>query len=181
VHYPALVDHLYPGIRKVCILRDPRDRAVSFFFHQRRKGRLPDDAQPTPADLEAYVARVRADYDGLLALGPPTYVMTYERLSASPVDQVVALLEFLDVDATPDVAAAMVHAGAFESLSGRESGDADPSSHFRQGQVGDWTRYMDPQTSERMIAAVEEPTRRIEARFGIDLSGYRHTHAEARQ
>jgi hypothetical protein len=71
VQYPTLVEKLYPGIRKICILRDPRDRAVSFFFHQQRKKRLDVTERLAERHVLNYLARVRADYAGLLAMTDP--------------------------------------------------------------------------------------------------------------
>ncbi|HXH24004.1 MAG TPA: sulfotransferase domain-containing protein, partial [Vicinamibacterales bacterium] len=173
VHHPDLVERLYPGIRKVCILRDPRDRAVSFFFHQQRKGRTAPAATLTADQVREYIARVEKDYRGLLRMTPPLHVLTYERLSAAPRDETRRLLAFLGVEADDAVLDAMVRAASFEALSGRPSGDPDPSSHFRQGIAGAWAKHLPAALADEMIAALEPLTRQVEARCGVDLSSYR--------
>lgn len=173
VHYPQLVEKLYPGICKVCILRDPRDRVVSFFFHQQRKGRLADGERLSRAHVQAYVERVRQDYAGLVRLAGPLHVLTYERLSTAPHDEGRRLLEFLHVDASSPVVERIVRAAAFERLAGRPQGQADATSHFRQGAPGDWPNHLPAGLAAEMLDALDEPTRRIEARFGLDLSAYR--------
>jgi LmbE family N-acetylglucosaminyl deacetylase len=136
VHHPELVDELYPGIRKVCIVRDPRDRVVSFLFHQQRKYGLYAEGL-SQAEVDDYIDRVRRDYIGLLRMSEPVHVLTYEGLSASPDREAAALFEFLGAEATPPIVESAVHAGAFENLSGRPRGMADVKSHFRKGVPGD--------------------------------------------
>ncbi|NOT43261.1 MAG: hypothetical protein HOP14_01500 [Acidobacteria bacterium] len=173
VHYPALVDALYPGVRKVCILRDPRDRAVSFFFHQQRKGRTAPGAHMSDDLAREYVARVRQDYEGLVAMPGPLHVLTYERLSADPHGTVTALLTFLGVDASPDTVARVVAAGAFDALAGRAAGEADPGNHFRQGRPGDWRNHLSLDMARWMPLALEDVTRAVEEKTGLDLYDYR--------
>ena len=38
---PARIRNLLPGVKLIAILRDPVDRAISHFFHERRRGREP--------------------------------------------------------------------------------------------------------------------------------------------
>lgn len=172
VHYPDLVDRLYPGMKKICILRDPRDRAVSFFFHQLRKGRLTDAAVIDDSHVDAYIGRVRQDYDGLLRMQNPLHVMTYEALSAGPLEATRALVAFIGADTEDALVSAMVDAAAFEQLAGRSKGDADAASHFRQGTTGDWRNHLSSALADRMVAALGPLTAQVEARTGLDLSEY---------
>lgn len=172
VHHPDLVERLYPGIRTVCILRDPRDRAVSFFFHQQRKGRLADDASIDDAHVEAYIGRVRQDYEGLLRMRDPQHVLTYEALSARPHETTRELVAFIGAATDDAVVSAMVEAAAFEQLAGRSKGDADAASHFRQGTSGDWARHLSPAMADRMVDALGPLTAQVAARTGLDLSCY---------
>jgi LmbE family N-acetylglucosaminyl deacetylase len=173
VLHPELVERLYPGVPKICILRDPRDRAVSFLFHQQRKGRVGEGRALDEAAAAAYLTRVRRDYEGLLAMTEPLHVLTYEGLSAAPLAETERILRFLGVDASPETVASVVAAASFKSLSGREPGEEDASSHFRQGTVGAWTAHLDPALAGSMVEALDELTTKLEARFGLDLSAYR--------
>ena len=181
VHHPELVEKLYPGIRKICILRDPRDRVVSFFFHQQRKGRLREGDRLSEEHVRDYVTRVQDDYRGLLRMRAPVHVLTYERLSAAPHDEVRRMLESLDVDAGGDTVEAMVRAASFEALSGRRPGDVDAASHFRQGAAGGWRMHLAPVLADRMVKALEDLTAQVEVRFGVDLSAYREAGELAEQ
>ncbi len=173
LHHPELVEAMYPGIRKICILRDPRDRATSFHGHQIRKRRLPEHAPMTQEEVDAYIERVRRDYEGLCRCTDPVLVVTFERLLACPHEVVTGLLQFLDMPAPPDVVQAMVDAGTFERLSGRARGTEDVRSHFRKGVTGDWRRCFPLGAAEHLVAALEPATAAVEARFNLDLSAYR--------
>jgi LmbE family N-acetylglucosaminyl deacetylase len=172
IHHLDLVEALFPGIKKVCILRDPRDRVVSFHHHQVRKGRI--EAGPVGAkEVAKYTDRVRRDYEGLLDIREPFFLTTYERLSQEPVAVVGELLRFLGAYSSSEQAAELVEAASLERLAGRPRGIADDASHFRAGLVGSWREELDADLAESMATALEEPTRRLEERFGLDLSGYR--------
>lgn len=175
VHQPDLVSRLYPGIRTICILRDPRDRTVSFFFHQQRKQRLAGDTVVSDAHVRDYIRRVRRDYEGLLRMPPPLHVLTYEGLAADPHHEVRRLLAFLGADDTPAAVEAVVTAASFEALSGRASGDPDPGSHFRQGLTGDWSNHLTAAQAARIVDELSDLTNRVQAAFGIDLSRYQAT------
>jgi len=172
VHHLDLVEEAFPGIRKLCILRDPRDRAVSFHYHQMRKGRRPD-VPIGDADVDAYIERVRADYEGLLGIEGPYLVLTYEELSASPVATLMSVLRFLDAYASEDHVRDMLARASFERLTDRDRGAEAADSYYRKGVVGDWSAKLDPAQAERMVETLEALTARVEERFGLDLGAYR--------
>ena len=172
VHHPDLVEAMFPGIRKLAILRDPRDRVVSFHFHEARKGRR--DAETIDADfVDAYVERVRRDYAGLLAMPDPCFALTYESLAADPTAVLGELLRFLGAYSSEQHARALVEAGSFEALTGRRPGAEDASSYWRRGAVGDWRTRLEPELAQRTVAGVEDLTRGVEERFALDLAAYR--------
>ena len=173
VHHLALLEEMYPTAGKVCILRDPRDRVVSFHYHQIRKGRLPADRPLSDAQVEAYIERTRADYQGLLAAALPVHVLTYEALSADTPAEVRRLLQTLAVSADDSTAHAMIEGASFERLAQRRMGQEDASSHFRKGIVGDWRAQLSAPLAEHMVTALEDLTSEVEKRFRLDLSSYR--------
>ncbi len=172
VHHPDLIDTLYPGVRKVCILRDPRDRVVSFFHHQKRKGRFDDDARIDRAFVDRYLERVEKDYAGLLKISQPLHVLTYEALTEDPITQTRGLLAFLEANDEHDIAAAMVQAASFKSLSGRDPGDARQGSHFRRGEAGQWSGELDADLAERMVDRLAPLTQQVAQLAGLDLAHY---------
>jgi LmbE family N-acetylglucosaminyl deacetylase len=173
VHHLDLLERLYPGARKICILRDPRDRVVSFHYHQVRKGRLAPADSLSAEHVESYLARVRQDYEGLLAAEPPIHVLTYEGLIADSTAEAERLLRFLAVE--PDAAAveAMVAGASFERLASRSAGEEDGGSHFRKGVVGDWRSLLQPDLGQKLVDELAGLTGRVEQMFGLDLARYR--------
>ncbi|MBA2504890.1 MAG: sulfotransferase [Thermoleophilaceae bacterium] len=172
VHHLDLVEQLFGGVRKVCVLRDPRDRAVSFHFHQIRKGRR-DEGPIARHHVEEYIERVRADYAGLLEIQQPFHVMTYEGLSADPVRVLRPLLDFLGAYSSEAHPAALVEAGRFKRLAQRSPGEELAGNHYRKGVVGDWREKLDLALARKMVAELEPLTVRVEERLGLDLSAYR--------
>jgi LmbE family N-acetylglucosaminyl deacetylase len=173
VHHLDLLEKMYPQASKICVLRDPRDRAVSFFFHQMRKGRLAGEEKLSAEHVEAYVERVRKDYTGLLRASPPIHVLTYESMLADPHAVTAGILHALGFEPDPATVEAMVDGATFERLARRAAGDEDAGSHFRKGIVGDWRQQLDPAQARHMVDALEDLTTKVEARFGLNLGSYR--------
>lgn len=172
IHHPQLVEELFPRVKKICILRDPRDRVVSFHYHQVRKGRQ-DAGSIGPEEVDAYIERVRRDYEGLLAAEDPCHVLTYEQLTAAPERTLADVLAFLGAYASGDHVREAIRQASFQRLADRPRGSEDPASHYRKGVVGDWSERLDPEDSRRIVESLEELTARIENRFGLDLGAYR--------
>ncbi len=172
VHHLDLVEQLYPGVLKICLLRDPRDRAVSFFYQQKRKGRLPADEKLAVAHVDEYISRVKKDYEGLLQAPPPVYVLTYEQLSTDISATLAALLRRIGVSDSPAIIDHMAAEAGFQSLSSRAAGDEDASSHFRKGVVGDWRNGLPLELAEKMVVELSAFTDQVEAKFDLDLSAY---------
>lgn len=173
VHHLDLLESMYPLAQKICVLRDPRDRVVSFFFHQMRKGRLDEDQTLTAEHVDAYLDRVKKDYAGLLQASSPTHVLTYESLIADPHTTTENMLRFLGLDPDAATIKRMIDGASFERLAQRASGDEDASSHFRKGVVGDWRERLDEVQAARLTDDLEGLTQQIEARFGLNLRQYR--------
>ena len=171
VHHIGLVDRLFPGIKKVCILRDPRDRVVSYHHQQILKGRREERAI-NAEDVDAYLEKyLRKDYRGLLDVGEPFFLLSYEQLHEDPVPVVEGLLRFLG--AATGEAPELARGASFERLSGRRPSEEDRGSYYRKGVVGDWRGQLDPSLSTRLIEGLDDLTREVESRHGFDLSAYR--------
>ncbi len=171
VHHPELMDRLYRGVRKICILRDPRDRVVSFHYHQIRKGRR-ESASIDRAFVEAYLERVEKDYRGLLAISEPLHLLTYEQMQQQPAATLRDLLRFLNVADDEETIRRIHQAASFEILAARPAGQHAADSHFRKGIVGDWKSQLKPEDAVMMTQRLAELTEQIERRFGLDLSSY---------
>ncbi len=139
-----LLSTLYPESRFVHIMRDPRDVAVSGWFHSgATSGRTFEQFvhQYMNEVWPLQVGSARRD-------GPPLgatryFELRYEDLLENEETMVARLLKFLDVDASPAAIASCRDAGSFKSLSGgRERGEEDQSNFYRKGVAGDWRHHL---------------------------------------
>lgn len=140
---------LMPQAMFVHVVRDPRDVAVSLWFHGERMapGSMVRE-HGTPARLAArlvpgwarHVQRVRqAATDGAAAL----YEVRYERLIDEGPSEAGSMFRALGLDAGATVVGATLDACRFEKLSGgRKPGQSDAGSHFRSGTSGQWGAHM---------------------------------------
>ena len=154
-----VLNELFPSMRVIHIIRDGRDVAVSGWFHNLRKGGEKFRARfPSFSDYIQYLVQAHwvAYINAARSFGhahPHRYLeLRYEQLHDEPEDQIVRMLDFLEVDRSPQCVRCCAQSGAFETLaSGRHRGEEDRSSFFRKGVVGDWRREFD----DRCVATFE--------------------------
>lgn len=135
---------LYPESRFVHIMRDPRDVAVSGWFHEGRTSTRTFEQFIHHYMNEVWplqVGSARRDGPGL---GANRYVeLRYEDLLRGEEEILRKLLVFLAVDASDQALAGCRAAGAFKRLSGgRERGEEDQSNFYRKGVAGDWRNHL---------------------------------------
>jgi hypothetical protein len=140
---------LVPNAVFVHVLRDPRDVAVSLWFHGERlaRGSMVRE-HGTPARLATrlvpgwarHVLNVRqAAADASARL----HEVRYERLIQDGPVEAAALFEALGLDSSDARVAQALEACRFEKLSGgRQPGQSDAGSHFRSGTAGGWSSHM---------------------------------------
>jgi hypothetical protein len=172
IFHLELIDQLYPGIKKLCILRDHCDRIVSFHYHQKRKGRW-NHAFIEDWEVEAYCNRIKQEYQALLAYRGSIQLLTYEQLSTNPESVLKTVLTYLGVSAKKDLISEMVERARFERLTGRVQGNSDPTSHFRKGIVGEGKRELTPAQRRLVHQKLDSLTRQVIKKYSIDLNGYR--------
>ncbi len=149
VFYLDFIDGFYPGIKKLCIIRDPKDRVVSWNFNQIRKGRKKETEISDEFALDYCQTRIIKEYEALLAYQGRIHCFTYEALSDSPREVVRGFLDYLGVDNSGAVIEHMIKEAAFEKVSsqdnnlkGRKKGEELIMSHYRKGIAGDWRNYL---------------------------------------
>ena len=163
IFYLDIIDYFYPTIKKICIIRDPKDRLVSFHFNEIRKGR--QEYSTTIADdfIEGFLSRVKKEYSVLLNYSGEMYCYTYESMKEKSWETITGVLNYLGAKVSDIILKIMVEAGSFERLSaldkfydenkqgkimdiknilGRKPGEEQWTSQYRKGIVGDWKNYL---------------------------------------
>jgi sulfotransferase family protein len=159
---------LFPGAKCIQIVRDPRDGAVSQWFHIRR---LAPPNEWSRLQSKSSVARM---YAGMWAevvgrgmrfgeRNPGRYFeLRYEDLLDRTAPILGEIFRFLGVDDSIETARRCAESAAFEKLTGgRPRGQEDPRSFFRKAVVGDWKNHLDAETNAFFIAKAGPLMRRF--------------------
>jgi hypothetical protein len=178
--------------RVVFLLRDPRDVALSLFFHVKhragprelRRKKIPLDARDAGPDrfvldeghgaprVIRYLNRWAEDAADL----PTTLRLRYEDLLADTRGELERLADFIGVDVEPAVLDEVVAFAAFQSMQakeregyfnsdrlGRTSADDAASGKVREGKAGGHRDHLRPETVAALDQMVAE---RLDPRYG---------------
>jgi sulfotransferase family protein len=169
----------------VFLVRDPRDVAVSFYFHVKhragarelRRKKIPEAARSLDIDsfvldphfgaarAIAYLNRWAEERAGL----PQSHVLHYEELVADTVGAFTDVLDFIGQPADPLLVAEVVDFASFQSLQQKEregffdsdrlgqtrAGDAE-TGKVRQGRIGGYRDQLRPDTVLALDRLVRE-------------------------
>jgi len=138
--YPAMDFNLTDKV--ICLSRDPRDVAVSFYNMQlvrsKKNKRLKDILLNCRIIHYLQTARQWKNYYQCWD-NRNYYKVKYEDLITAPVHTLKGILNYLQVDGDDNLIKKAVEEFTFEKLSGRPRGKEDSSNlDFRKGIVGDY-------------------------------------------
>jgi hypothetical protein len=166
------IDSLLPHTKKICSLRDPKDRITSWHFNLIGKGRKTETDITRAFAMDYIENRIKKEYEALLAYSGPVHCMTYEALSANPVEVTCGMLDFLEIDASKKDISNMIENATFESMTAkhahgkkRHPGEEDRSDHMRKGVVGDWRGTIEEGLAEEIDTILYEHTRAINKKY----------------
>jgi hypothetical protein len=143
---------MFPTMKFIAMMRDPRDVAASRLGHAVRRGALDSDDHTAPIrrnivraaalDWRRVAERVR---DFAAKRPDQLIVVRYEDLLTQTGPQLARVFAFLGVETSPAQLAEIVEASRFEAFSGgRTPGVEDATSFYRKGVAGDWANTLDP-------------------------------------
>ncbi|MFQ6029720.1 MAG: sulfotransferase [Dehalococcoidia bacterium] len=165
------IDRHCPGIKKICILRDHRDRLVSWHHHLRRYGRE-EELAITDAEVKRYCNQMEREYNRMAAYEGSLFPLTYEQLSTNPRPVTKNMLAYLGVDTDPEIVDRVIEQSDFEAVTGRPRGVTDEGRHRRKGVVGDGTVELSIAQQQQVVERLGNVTRQVGEKFGLDLSDY---------
>ncbi len=148
-----MIDNFYPRVKKICILRDPKDRIVSWNFHQIRKGRKKDERISDDFILEYCKNRIKREYECMLNYKKDIYCITFEAMKRVPEKTTRGILKYLKAKIENKIINNMIEEASIDRcrkkdklISGTDKKDLINNeirkSHYRKGIVGDWKNYL---------------------------------------
>ncbi|MAG12895.1 hypothetical protein CL630_03755 [bacterium] len=169
------IDSLYPSIPKICIIRDPKDKIVSWYFNKMvRKGTDTIPSITKDFAFDYLEKRIMKEYEALLKYAGTVHCITYEELSEDTPKAVKGMVDYLGIKAMDDNISHMIENAAFQKqtardsgLSGREKGEEDPKSGLRKGIVGDWKNYLSDDLARIIDESVKDLRNRVFEKYRV--------------
>ena len=168
------IDTLYPGIKKICSIRDPKDKIVSWYFSKMiRKG---DETIPHITEkfaLEYLEERIVKEYEALLAYRGDVHCITYEELSKHTATITRGMVEYLGFEVSDEELSRMIEDASFKKQTLRDGkkerapGEEDAKSGLRKGIVGDWENYIDEGFAKKIDAQVTSLQKMVFKKYNI--------------
>jgi hypothetical protein len=152
--FPRL-QHLFPAAKFVGIARDPRDVLASAWHFFRHPAPGKDAVEEKTAFIRSALPSLAAGARAMVAMQQRSdcRLVTYEALSAAPVEVMAGLFRFLGVSDADPLVDACVERTSFAALSGgRAAGTAADGSFFRKGVVGDWPTTLTAEMNALVMA-----------------------------
>ncbi len=167
IYHLAFIDSFYPGIKKLCIIRNPKDKIVSWHFSKLRKGQKTETTISDEFIKEYCTQTIQLEYQGLLDYTGNIYCFTYEALTEKSKEVLTGILHYLGVSADDKILDQMIAAGSFKAMSGRENGQEELQSPYRKGVVGDWENHITPEQSELVDSLVGDIRKKVFEKYKL--------------
>lgn len=133
---------LIPTTKKILIMRDGRDAAISavHFRNLMKERKAPWFKNKGEKDLltllKAWKSRAKMTRK-LIEAGEDIYILRYEDLSNNFYQELSNLLDWLELDSSQDLISNIYQATNFKNVTGRERG-TEAKNVIRKGQTGEW-------------------------------------------
>nr|QNH68005.1 sulfotransferase-like protein 2 [Brachionus rotundiformis] len=157
-------------IKKIYVLRNPKDMLVSTFHFYRKL--VKDEFIGEFKDLVNLFEEGKTWYgpwwshvDSFVEL-PNTFIIVYEDLIKKPFETIKCLGEFLGKKLSDSQVQFLIECTSFKKMKEGESKFKSDAKHsnffksdlvfFRKGEIGDWKNYFDEENSRKVDAVVEK-------------------------
>lgn len=147
------LQYLTPSSKKILIIRDGRDAAISAFHYRNlmKEKNPPWFKNREEKDLLTLFKswRSRAHMTRrLIEAGEDIYVLRYEDLSNNFHQELSNLLDWLELDSSQDLVSSIYQATNFKNITGRERG-TEAKNVIRKGQTGEWLEVYSQEEREQ--------------------------------
>ncbi|MBI1999162.1 MAG: sulfotransferase domain-containing protein [Parcubacteria group bacterium] len=175
VFHLDFIDSLYPSMQKICIMRDPKDKIVSWHFSLVSKGRRNEKEVTEDFALDYLRERIVKEYEALLAYKGWVHCITYEKMTVDPVRVIKGMLSYLGVGATDEIISHMIQEASFENMTlrhtkkeGRQRGEEVSGDSMRKGVVGDFKAHMTADLAETIDEAVADVRAKVFTKYDVE-------------
>lgn len=175
VFHLNFIDRLYPGIKKICSIRDPKDKIVSWHFSLVNKGKRTEKEVTENFALGYLKERIIPEYEALLSYSGEVHCFLYEKMVSEPEKTIAPLLDYLEVKKSPEIISHMIENASFEKQTARAEGasrgrgEEKRGSQVRKGVAGDFKNHM----SEKLIKIVDNATaelrKKVFKKYNVDF------------
>jgi hypothetical protein len=175
VFHLSLIDSLYPSIKKLCIIRDPKDKIVSWYFNKEfRKGTAEKPNITVDFAMSYLHERIIPEYEALQRYAKDIHCLTYEALAKNTKSEIQRMTDYLDIETDDNTAQVMAKDASFKNQTkrdsggkGREKGQTDPSSGLRKGVSGDWENYIERPLAKKVDQAVSSLREQVFKKYHV--------------
>ena len=169
------IDSFYPGIKKICIIRDPKDKIVSWHFRTISTGKKKETKLTESFVFDYLKKRIIKEYKALLDYKGSVHCMTFEKLHEDTAKTIRDAIEYLNMPVSNKIIDKIIEKGSFKAMTardtktnGREIGEEDNMAQIRKGIVGDWRNHMDKDLAKEIDNSTRDLRRKVFKKYSID-------------
>jgi len=172
-----MIDDFYPNVKKICIIRNPKDRIVSWHFQQIRKNRKTNSKISNKFIKEYCETRIKKEYESMLAYNGKIYCLLYEDMYTDPYQNTKDILCYLKMRSTNKIVEFMVNEASLESCrkkdkiyqkaKNKKRGEQVIKSHYRKGIINDWKNYLDKEQIKLVGTILSDLEKKVFKKYNI--------------
>lgn len=175
VFHLDFIDQLYPNIKKICGIRDPKDKIVSWHFSLVNKGRRKEKNVTESFALGYLKERIIPEHEALLAYKGWVHCFLYEKMILEQEKTVSDILDYLRVKKSPVIIADMIENSSFEKRTAlaegvsRRAGEENRKSQMRKGVAGDWKNHITQDLADVIDDATKDLREEVFEKYKLNI------------